>query len=954
MVGDKKDVSNQSIDSRNSFKPVEIAIASDKNLLEVTGDTTSTVRSLSPIGVTSSSLRKRFSSQNSSSSPSSSIQVQTSFRSPEFSNSSALPQNRRSSALRYSQEDGYEIDSRLARPEVFMSTSSYGGTKKESKEVDLGQTERQTESYSSSKYSPSFDQSVEERSGGLYRDDDPSRVGIRDSVEDSEIVERQPPLTKIAEKVKRSTGEMRYEEVKHLLSTLKLENRELKERINALQKSKESVKDGKGNAETKAVQCVIENPVAQDSYSLEVQQLQEKNEDLLTQVEYYKSELESLKSYVGDSLPQKLLDDRQGAYRIGNLENENADLKRNAELLKIRIDSLNSILETQTSVLRSTAHRGKVEKDMLDNFNQENVDPNNVKGDGDKNEKLTELESQNAIRNELLDCWRKKVFALMVQMKTRDIVKKEEEYVEQRVVNEQKEIIRQLRDRLAIAKHSYNDKCAEMDLQASALRVAQMEANDAVDKYKALLKKGRMEAISVQQCELKMKAFREEFEHQSRALQEKLGQMELLSQRLDFAVGRMKIMKGLFEHNNKSWKDKYALLQEKFIESQNLNREIPENKNQKLPYSSVSPSSRGHEVVAGLSKTRKLISAVLEQPDAFGHDYYIKLFKQLMKELSTVNMEREYLNKKNEELAGVLDLKVQGVGKEYETKLKALDDRLKKEINHHASLKEEFDDVNSKYVVLQREHEEAEQLIAAQREKCNRLREEVAKTKRDSEKIAREQLREMRDQTDSEYQKLETTYNNLKKEHAKVSVNLCQVERQYAKHRQQIDLESKQRVVELENELAKAENQIDKISQERNTLLSAIREQARQAVPGYTELTASPKEVRSTSTSPRKVHLSTSEVSSSAVIPVTHSLPREPSSPFAREQEASKFHPSAAFASDPPFSSPEKSPLEMASQGPSTVYAKQQRNSSLPPKSDVKSTLEELQKLSSLLLEEDD
>eukprot|EP01135_Chromosphaera_perkinsii_P006940 Nk52_evm28s628 gene=Nk52_evmTU28s628 len=959
--------------SRESSNVKSPEAAKMTQLLEVYGEHESRVRSHSPVGVTSANLRKRFSNP-SSYSPSSSIQVQTSFRSPEFS-----AQHRPTAGS----VDALSLDSELVKPEVFMSSSSYGGksgkatrASQEHPFYEIANTGRSSEfgvynsstqqSVNASNNSIKAMQNLFTKRGPVYIDDNNGEDDYLNTTQESTVHSLPSRTAGKSSADFKGSGNFSGQEERNVnigslyeeVASLKSDNQDLRKRLGSADsyiKALEAKAKEKGDKENKAAQSTSE---AQTDFqekrqggekTLEVHELTNKNMELNAEINRYKDELDRLKAYVGDKLPQKLLDERQSTYKIHSLESENASLKKDTELLKVRIEALNSIMDTQTAIFKKNSQKSET---VYNDSEQENINPNiaEQKG-GNKYE-----DSTNVLRNELLSCWRNKAFSLLVQLKSHAIIKKEDDFTEQRLLKEHKAMLNSLRDKLAIAKHRYNDKCAEFELQSSALRVAQLEISELKDRHSKIMKLRHEESFTIQNCELKLNVFKDTYEQQSDKLRAKLGQMELLSQRLDFALGRMKIMKSLFERNNNIWKEKYTKLQESY-----LKKEQEAESKEKGGHGKHEKPDGGHfDTMADQSRmtlqsAKKILSAVLEKPEAFGHEYYAKLFKQLMSELTNVSRERDYLNETNKDLSQNMTEKVASVRKEYEIRVAEVGEKLKSKHKEVLQLKEDLEDSVSKYEFLVKEHEETEELVSTQREKCNALRQELAKSKRELEKSSREQLRKFRDEADEEYRKLENSYSTLKKEHAKVAVSLSQMERQLSKQKVEFDLETREKVEDLEMNLLKAEKQLESVVQERNTLLVAIREQGRKSDSFFEKSHAEHSErVSPAKEQNENVHLqSQSDDICTNRSPFQHrsNEPEEYPSFVAISPQKSKVSNMESSFEENQTYSPHRSPRGSANARQKSPF-KGYQLSATNTKKDVKQTLEELKKLSSILLDE--
>ncbi|XP_060095144.1 coiled-coil alpha-helical rod protein 1 [Heteronotia binoei] len=261
---------------------------------------------------------------------------------------------------------------------------------------------------------------------------------------------------------------------------------------------------------------------AMEAQQKQAAQLQEERQVVQNELSVAKAELSSqnalltqLKTYIGEQELRKPNPEREQLIsRVQHLEEEKETLKATAELLQIRLDSLNNILTLQETELTRKV------KDPLQS---------------DPSQKLQCILSR----------WREKVFSLLVQLKSQEVSHVDATRLLQRKVKVLEEEIDSKDQKVAQLLCSLKDKTAEADME----RVRNKTLNSEVSHSKELAQKLH------QRAEAGENALRGLVELVSRLHQQVMDQEESwkaalshllgLGNRISFAAKRVDTIQGL-------------------------------------------------------------------------------------------------------------------------------------------------------------------------------------------------------------------------------------------------------------------------------------------------------------------------------------------------------------------------------------------------------------------------
>lgn len=223
--------------------------------------------------------------------------------------------------------------------------------------------------------------------------------------------------------------------------------------------------------------------------------------------------LQSLRNYIGQLAPEKGEKERLNE-AVERLNKEKAALQTTAELLTVRLNSVNEILALQEE---------KIVKKTL-------ADP------------LVENGSEGF---QMLQLWREKVFKLCVQLRLKDIeIKGEKEKLISKVRSTEQQL-QQEQHRASVLQHSLHDKIAELDLERVE-KDARKQDLASVHKENVQLKS------QSQKAEAELKTLTEAVQRFCQAFESKVAEVEAaksrlntFTQRLTFAKRRVETVQAL-------------------------------------------------------------------------------------------------------------------------------------------------------------------------------------------------------------------------------------------------------------------------------------------------------------------------------------------------------------------------------------------------------------------------
>ncbi|KAL3971245.1 BRCA1-A complex subunit BRE [Sarotherodon galilaeus] len=230
--------------------------------------------------------------------------------------------------------------------------------------------------------------------------------------------------------------------------------------------------------------------------------------------------LQSLRNYIGQLAPEKGERERLNE-AVERLNKEKAALQTTAELLTVRLNSVNEILALQEEKM--------VKKDVC----------------GPRKTSMDPLVEKGSEGLQVLQLWREKVFKLCVQLRSKDIeIRGEKEKLISKVRFAEQQL-QQEQHRASVLQHSLHDRIAELDLE----RVEK----DALKQDLASVHKENVQLkLQSQKAEAELKTLTEAVQRFCQAFESKVAEVEAakarlntFTQRLTFAKRRVETVQAL-------------------------------------------------------------------------------------------------------------------------------------------------------------------------------------------------------------------------------------------------------------------------------------------------------------------------------------------------------------------------------------------------------------------------
>ncbi|KAF5915508.1 hypothetical protein HPG69_012669, partial [Diceros bicornis minor] len=290
------------------------------------------------------------------------------------------------------------------------------------------------------------------------------------------------------------------------------------EALSSLTNKAESLEKSLNSLETKRAGEAKELAVAQREAELLRKQLSKTQEDLEAQVTL----VENLRRYVGEQVPPEVHSQTWESERqelvetVQHLQEDRDGLQTTAELLQVRVQSLMHILSMQEEELAR-----KVQP-------SDSLEP----------EFTRKCQS-------LLQGWREKVFALMVQMKAQELEHRGcREQLKGQVAELQERAAAQSQEQ-AILQRSLQDKAAEVEVERMGTKALQMELSRAQEAQR---RRQQQAASAEEQLKLVASAvssFQTWLQSTMAKVERAAARLPSLSSRVSYAVRKVHTIRGL-------------------------------------------------------------------------------------------------------------------------------------------------------------------------------------------------------------------------------------------------------------------------------------------------------------------------------------------------------------------------------------------------------------------------
>ncbi|XP_067032627.1 coiled-coil alpha-helical rod protein 1-like [Acropora muricata] len=475
--------------------------------------------------------------------------------------------------------------------------------------------------------------------------------------------------------------------------------------------------------------------------------LQNKDEELKMQV----SVVDQLRAYIGENLPntqiEKLQQENEEARR--NMEislQENESLRSTVELLNVRLSSLNDILSIQeTELLKFQAKFAKGAGSQDDGF---------------------------------LTKWREKLFALLVQLKSQEIIHEKEN-----------------RDCRAQVKHLMLElEESEKNASMLALALADKKAQHQIEVNKNMALQRQLK--NSQQNETRLKNTVTDFQNSLSKLQEvaegtdyfmrnvasqmddALRKLPIFSQRINFACGRIKFLEGLIKHREEKLRTELTITVKEGADNM---------------------QSKSDET--GISETEPGLS-----------------YQQLASEVKHLTNERDHLLAQSRRESEILERNKMALKAQFEEQLQQYTSRI-------SQLESLLKDERERGAVVSEKLQKTQGELSERLETIEEMKSTIAKHKDKAEKDLDKILHTEQARFAEEFAKLERQLNDIRREHTKAVVAQRQaegqVEREKEKWSSQLALQQKEHEMKLEKCHMKARE----LEKERNMLMATMRQE---------------------------------------------------------------------------------------------------------------------------------
>ncbi|XP_069103946.1 LOW QUALITY PROTEIN: coiled-coil alpha-helical rod protein 1-like [Argopecten irradians] len=458
-------------------------------------------------------------------------------------------------------------------------------------------------------------------------------------------------------------------------------------------------------------------------------------------VDNLEKQITQLKNYIGDSerthkpveVWKKENDTLRNKIQICEADRDN--LQSNLQLLNIRLSSLNEILSVQEAELSRTK-KEKIDKDQKEN---------------------------------LLTRWREKVFSLLVQQKTSEMMQKKNDFNWKEKVSDLQDQMTSLNNQKEVLDHSLSDVKAQLDIERNKNKRLQQEAEETQKVAVMLDQQISQDRESVDNLVKFSQSVTSTMNTKLQPLTAALVTLQRYGQRISFASGRVEMLQGLYARQD-------ALLQRK---KEEVERQVWD---------------KGWETTP---------------PDSQSH---------LQEELDRVMRERDTLAVQLRQDSETWDERVQAAMATYQEEISSL----RKTIEDLEFIMQEksqrTSDLSERCEAQQTELEEAT-------EKIETLKTTLAQQEIHSTQVLSEQKTALQAETAEELADINRKLDDARREHTKAVVALRQLERQTNREKER----SAEHLVTVETHytkhIAQLQQQLQALEKDRNLMMATLRQE---------------------------------------------------------------------------------------------------------------------------------
>ncbi|KAL0994295.1 hypothetical protein UPYG_G00120350 [Umbra pygmaea] len=232
--------------------------------------------------------------------------------------------------------------------------------------------------------------------------------------------------------------------------------------------------------------------------------------------------LQSLRSYVGDMSPRRVLEDKL-TETVQKLNQEKEALQVTTELLTVRLNSVNDILALQ-------------EEEILEKTLSEPLLKAGSKG------------------TRVLRRWREKVFMLLVQLHTKDIELRGEKDKLHSIILSLEHEVKKERCQCTVLQHSLQDRTAELDLERVSKEAMKQDLARTRRENTELKNWSQESGAVLRTMAVAVQGFSQAFEVKMSEMEIVQTRLNSFGHRLTFAKRRVDTIQGLMMRKEALWK----------------------------------------------------------------------------------------------------------------------------------------------------------------------------------------------------------------------------------------------------------------------------------------------------------------------------------------------------------------------------------------------------------------
>ncbi|XP_064617034.1 coiled-coil alpha-helical rod protein 1-like [Liolophura sinensis] len=475
----------------------------------------------------------------------------------------------------------------------------------------------------------------------------------------------------------------------------------------------------------------------------ELEKSQRTKDELIVKLE---NQLSSLKRYIGECergpLPEEVWKKERAMLekKQKELSTEKESLLSTVQLLNIRLSAANDILTLQEKEL-SKSKVESVDKSKLETF--------------------------------LLTRWREKVFALMVQQRSADIVSKKDFQNWKEKIKKLEVDLASEKTRAEVLTCSLSDRDAQLEMERKQNQLLQEDLTNAQQIAIALddqLSDCNQQIEGLKQALINFGQF---FSETATTTQHSMNVLKTYGQRVTFATGRLEMLQAQFAR-------KEALLRSQIEQG----RKTPAERDTSPPPTEDRLSATSH----------------------------------LQEELDAVTRERDTLAAQIREDALMLETRLASCRQEVQSDIANLRSSV-------VALEMSLQERSEKCVFLSERVETLEGELEESRDSLEELRTELGKQQLSAQQALKTREDELVAEFTDRMAGLERSVNDAKREHAKAVVTLRQVQRQASRDRERLEETAQLREEHYGRQVEALQQQLRAVEKERNVMMTTLRQE---------------------------------------------------------------------------------------------------------------------------------